>query len=167
MSLDDSTRWNQERPLEAHKLALLGATDVIIAKEMGISIGTFSLWKKNKREFAIALEKGRTMADADVASSLYKMAMGYWGKETVVHVFKGEEIVTTVDKYYPPNAWAANKWLSIRQKPLWGDTSKHEQPQQNQLNVFNFNSIDLTGVSTEELMLLKSIGLKAIEGGGN
>jgi hypothetical protein len=101
--------------------------------------------------------KGRTLADATVAASLYKAATGYEYEEDHVTAFQGEVTVTRVKKYKGPDSYAAVRWLSVRQKNLWTDSQKVEITQN-----INITKLDLSKLDTEELMMLEKIGLKQL-----
>lgn len=60
----------------AYKLALLGMTDVEMAEQFEITIKAFEGWKLKHPEFKGALIDGREEADASVAQSLYRRAVG-------------------------------------------------------------------------------------------
>lgn len=154
-------RWNPDRIRQAYELALLGANDKQIANVMGIDIMTLDYWKRTKEDFREALNNGKTIADATVANSLFKCANGYMIKKHVVHVIKGKPVVTEYEEEVGPSAWAANKWLSIRQRPNWSETHRVEVTNTN----VNINKFDFNVLSTEELKLMYSIGMKQIAQG--
>ena len=155
---DRVPKWNSDRPREAYELCLLGATDKNIANVMGVSDGTIELWKRTKPEFLEGLNRGKTIADARVARALYERAIGYSHPDVHIAMYKGQIIKTDITKHYPPDSWAANKWLSIRQRELWADVQRVENTQTN----ININKFDFSGISTEELLVLKKIGMKQL-----
>lgn len=148
-------KWNDDRPRMAYQLALLGLTDKEIAKVMDVNINTLDLWKRTRPEFAEKLHEGKVIADAKVSEALFKKACGFWEDVTEVFNNKGDIIEHTYKKYFPPDSWAANKWLSIRQRPIWADVQRIETTQTN----INITKIDLTGFSTEELKLMHKMGM--------
>ena len=149
------TKWNADRSRQAFKLALLGLTDVEMADVMDININTFNMWKREHPRFLQKLRAGKIIADAKVAHALYKRATGFTVEEIHVCQHQGTVIQTPVMKYYPPDSWAANKFLSVRQRTLWADIMKTEHTNTN----ININKFDFTGISDEELMFLEKIGL--------
>lgn len=157
MSLIPRTRtpskWTPQCVSMAYRYAILGATDRQIAEFLEISPDTVDLWKRTHPEFSNALRRGKAEADARQAESLYLCGMGYEYEEDVVTVYKGTVHVTRVKKYAKRNAWAAYKWLSLRQRQLWHDT---QQVDINNTNINRFE-VDLSGLSTEDLVTLKRI----------
>ena len=151
-------KYHSDRPRQVFALALLGATDKQMADVMGIGIDTFDAWKKRKPEFMEALQKGKLEADAKVAQALYHRAIGFEYEEDHVSVFKGDVRVTRVKKVLPPDVTAAVRWLSARQRGLWTDVSKVETVHTN----ININKFDFQGLTTDELMLVKKLGLKQL-----
>jgi len=152
--------WNNDRSRQAFQLALLGATDKEIAEVMGVNEHTIDYWKrKNKDGFLDALNAGKLKADAKVAEGFYKRAVGFTIKETVLHCYKGEIIKTVIDKYYPPDPWAANKWMSIRQRDKWTEITKLETIQ----TTININKFDFSGLSTKELEVVKKLQIQDIK----
>jgi hypothetical protein len=147
------SKWRDDRNREVKALALLGATDEEMAEVMGVNINTFNLWKRTHPDFQKAMRAGKMIADAKTAKSLYKRANGFWIWETDIKMYRGQVIQTPVRKYYPPDSWAAAKILSIRQRTKWADVTKVETTQTN----ININKIDFSGLSTEELLLMKQI----------
>lgn len=152
----ESNKWNPHRVNEVFMLSLLGATLEEIADIMGVRTATIARWREQHPEFDEAIRRGRNPADARVAHSLYKSAVGYYYYEEVASNYKGQPIVTRIKRYRPPNPWAAARWLSLRQAQHWGDTTRIDITQRSITTMFNIN---LDGMTTEELMVLKRLGL--------
>jgi transposase-like protein len=123
----------------AYSLALLGATDEIIAEALDITPSTLYEWKNKYTRFSEALRRGKIQADAEVASALHKRATGFsYDEVTFERIELGEDFTPTekspvktnaykkkvVTKYVPPDTGAATLWLKNRQKELWRD--RHE-----------------------------------------
>lgn len=108
----------------AEKIALLGATDAILADIFEVSEQTINNWKNEYIEFSLALKKGKTLADSKVALSLFKRANGYSHPDVDIKMYEGIIITTKLKKYYPPDTMAAMYWLNNRQKQFW--RTKHE-----------------------------------------
>lgn len=107
---------------QAYKLCLLGLVDKEIADVFCITESTFYLWKDKHPEFSEALTRGKTLADAKVAQSLYHRALGYSHKETITATFQGKITDSMeVTKHYPPDTPAATLWLKNRQPTKWRD----------------------------------------------
>jgi hypothetical protein len=146
-------KWNDDRSRQVKEIALLGATDEQMAKIMGIDINTLNLWKRTHHEFIEAMQAGKDLADIKIVKSWYKRAKGFWMWENHVCMYRGVVIQTPVRKYYPPDVMAATKWMALRQRTKWAEVTKIESTQTN----ININKIDFTGLSTDELLLMKQI----------
>lgn len=119
------TRYKAEYCELARELALLGATDIEMAKSLGVCHRTFNVWKKSHPEFMHSLSEGKDLADAKVAKSLYERANGYTCKETKIAMNEGKITDSEVyDKNYPPDVSAAIFWLKNRQRGKWNDRTE-------------------------------------------
>lgn len=112
---------------QALKLCLLGATDAEMADFFGVSEQTVNTWKKKYPEFLESLKKGKSIADANVASKLYNRAIGYDVKATKFATNEGK-ITDKVEyvEHYPPDTTAAIFWLKNRQPEKWRDRKEVE-----------------------------------------
>lgn len=142
---------------QLYKLALLGATDKDYAEFFQVPLTTVTQWR-DSAEVQFAIRKGRAEADATVAEALYRRAIGYSVEEEHVHMYKGKTVVTKVMKNYPPDSWAAARWLSLRQRGNWTEVNRTEVTQRN----ININQFDFEGLTNEELKMLRQIGLKQL-----
>jgi len=126
---------------QAYSLALLGFTDVEMAKHFGVTEKTFNNWKKDHKEFLLSIKRGKTIMDAKVAENLCKRANGYSYDE--VHFEKIEIDETLADdpaekikvdafkkkvitKEVAPDVTAQIFWLKNRQPQLWRDKQSTE-----------------------------------------
>lgn len=150
------TQWNEHRTLQVYQMALLGATNAQMADMMQVSVKTLEYWIRTKPEFRERLMEGRAPADARVAESLYKAAVGYDYEEDVVTNCRGVVTVTRVTKHQPGNPWAMWKWLTARQRILWSDTQQAREIH----NTLNINNIDMSELTTAELTLLRKLNQK-------
>lgn len=98
----------------ARKLGLLGATEFQMAAVFGIGTTTLTEWKERHPEFAQAMNEGKLIADANVASSLYHRAMGYEHDDTDIRVINDRIVKTKIRKHYPPDTGACIFWLKNR-----------------------------------------------------
>lgn len=62
---------------QVFKLCLLGAIDKELADFFDISESTLNNWKSEHPEFLESIKKGKLKADAEVAESLFKRAVGF------------------------------------------------------------------------------------------
>jgi len=103
----------------AYKYALLGATNERMAQFFDVALRTFMYWQAHYPEFKDAIRRGREMADAEIAHSLYQRAKGY--RYTEEYYSRKQEATVTVTKELPADPNAAAMWLRKRQRDTWGD----------------------------------------------
>lgn len=123
---------------QAHKLALLGATDEEMADFWGVTVKTLHNWRRDHPKFLQATTRGKLLADAEMAKSLWHRGMGY--SHEAVKIFNGQDGVVQVPytEHYPPDTQAASLWLRNRQPAKWRDrventhqlTDENNQPVQ-------------------------------------
>lgn len=109
---------------QAYKLAMLGITDEQMADFFGVVKQTIYTWQENYPEFLDSITRGKTVADAEVAVSLYKRANGYSHEAVKIFMPAGasEPVYAPYIERFPPDTPAASLWLRNRQKALWRDT---------------------------------------------
>jgi hypothetical protein len=105
----------------AYRMALLGLTDVELAKFFNVDDATIYAWDAKHPEFFKSRANGKQSADGDVAAKLYHRACGYEHADTHVSIIAGKVVVTPVVKHYPPDTQAAMWWLKNRQQGRWKD----------------------------------------------
>ena len=98
--------YRPEYATVVEKLCLLGARDADLARVFDVSESTIDNWKAAHPEFLAALKAGRELADAEVANSLYRRAIG--------------------DGDRPPDVTACIFWLKNRRPDLWRDAHRQE-----------------------------------------
>lgn len=111
---------------QARKLSLLGLTDEEMAAFFGVTRQTFDNWKSEFPAFFASVQEGKTIADANVADSLYKRATGehveiekaYRNKST------GEVEIIKLKTFIPGDAGAALNWLKNRKGDKWREKSE-------------------------------------------
>jgi transposase-like protein len=124
--------FKREYVEQAEKLCKLGATDKELADFFNVSETTINNWKKKHQDFSLALKKGKTLADAEVADRLYQRAMGFEHDSEEIKLMYDKEtnqqVVERVPirKIYPPDTVAAIFWLKNRQKDKWRDKQEIE-----------------------------------------
>ena len=106
------------------KLALLGLTDKEMAEFFGITERTFNNWKTEYPAFFQSLHEGKTIADANVAESLYKRATGEFVEIEKAYRNKqsGEVEIVKVKTFLPGESGAAKLWLTNRRRQNWADS---------------------------------------------
>jgi hypothetical protein len=126
------TDYREEYCEQAEKLCKLGATDAELADFFEVDESTINNWKIAHPEFFESIKKGKFLADANVADSLYQRARGY--KHEAVKIFpnggtKEDEdgnkesapLIVPYIEHYPPDTTAAIFWLKNRQPKKWRD----------------------------------------------
>jgi hypothetical protein len=157
-------KWDESKIRVAFLLALMGATDMQMAEIMQVSINTINWWKRERPEFRQALSEGKIGADTKVLESFYQSAVGYDYEEEIATYDRSAHqwVKSTVKRHRPSDAWAAARWLSIRQRALWSETQKVEVTHNNTLNI-NINNY--TEAELKFLEILANKELPPNEGG--
>lgn len=132
------SKYKDEYAEQSRKLYLLGLTDEEVATFFEVSVQTLHNWRAEHPAFLDANARGKLVADAEVAASLYERALGYSHPEDDIRTVtlpggQGSEIVITPTiKHYPPDTTAALKWLFNRQPDRWRE--KREEGADNNLS---------------------------------
>lgn len=92
-------------------MARYGATDVEIAKELGISEKSFYTICGREPAFLQAVRESKDVADERVQNSMYRLATGY-NYETEKVFANGLRV--TVTEHVPPNPAAGMNWMRNR-----------------------------------------------------
>lgn len=120
-------RYRPEFAEQAFKLCLLGATNAELKQFFNVTGGeTLQRWCREHPDFAEALRAGKEQADAKVAESLYKRALGYShpAVKIVADANTGASQVVEYTEHYPPDTSACIFWLKNRRPDVWRD--RHE-----------------------------------------
>lgn len=122
------SKYREDFPTKAFKLCLLGATDAELADFFEVAVATVHNWKNEHPEFLDALKRGKSEADAQVAQSLYRRALGYKHRAVKIttHAESGYTTVTPYTERYAPDTVAAIFWLKNRRPDLWRDKQNVE-----------------------------------------
>lgn len=115
------TKYKDEYAKQAYKLCLLGSTDKDMADFFEVSESTVNNWKHDYPEFLESIKRGKISADANVASRLYKRAIGYEHDEDKIFNHQGEPLIVPTTKHVQPDTTAAIFWLKNRQPAKWRD----------------------------------------------
>jgi len=156
------TVFKEETNERAYRLSLLGLNDQQIGIALGVSVQTIENWKRTKREFRLAIQRGKLEADSKVANALYEKACGYSHPDThITSVFDKrtgttEIIKTPITKHYPPDTQAAIFWLTNRQRDHWQYTTKMEHSGKVKLEHADIPT-DLSDLTDDELNALKKM----------
>ncbi|HCE3035994.1 hypothetical protein P5E37_23850 [Vibrio parahaemolyticus] len=118
-----NNKYQPEYPKQVYKLCLLGTTDQELADFFEVDRDTIKNWAKKHPEFAKARRNGKLKADAEVASKLYKRAIGCQVKKQ--KVLSNGDIVELMEEL-PPETRAIEYWLGCRNRNQWGKNQKVE-----------------------------------------
>lgn len=151
---------------EIRHLARFGHTNVEICNFFGVSIGTWYKWMRLYPEMQRALYEGREEDGMRIVDSLHKQAVGYEIEEVQKEYYINKEGVKTlkveriVKKAVLPNVKAGMYLLKTRFPNKWTETTRVETKSTIDVNVSQ--KLDLSDLSTEELLLMKKLGMKSI-----
>lgn len=105
---------------QVYKLSLLGMTDEQMARFFDVSRNTFHRWKTENSGFRDAIQRGKEIADAEVAHALFKRATGMRiVSEKAMKGPDGSIIITQTVTELPPDSRAASHWLANRRRTAW------------------------------------------------
>lgn len=122
-------------PKQAYKLMLLGATLSDLAKFFEVADCTIDRWVATHPEFAAAVKGGGQIADANVAKSLYRQAVGFKKRHVKIFQHMGEPVIVPYVEYYPPSAVAGIFWLKNRQKEHWREKVQLSNDPENPVSI--------------------------------
>lgn len=110
-----------------------GLTEEQVARNLGISVTTMEVYKKEHPEFLKALKSGRGVHLANVKNALAKRALGFMVEERKTYIKEDDNGVTKYtevsEKYYPPDVAAISFTLKNGDKdPVTGKTKWSDNP---------------------------------------
>lgn len=120
------TLYRPEYAEQAKGLCEKGATDMELADEFGVNVGTIYSWKHSQPEFFKALVDGKDACDDRVERSLYQRAVGYSFNSEKIYQFQGQIIRADTIEHVPPDPGAQMSWLKNRRGDKWRDKSEVE-----------------------------------------
>ena len=118
------TKYREEFNELAYNYCLLGARDEDLARFFEVDISTITRWKHEQDGFYASIKSGKDEADALVAKSLFKRAIGYEFTEVKKETSESGIKDTVTIKEVAPDTTAQIFWLRNRQPKLW--TNKQE-----------------------------------------
>ena len=121
MAGEKNSKYKTEYDELAYNYALLGVTDKQLAEFFDVSEVTINEWKKVHPSFLKSLKDGKSTADAQVARSLFKRALGFSVSEEKQEDGTNGSKTTTTIKEVAPDTTAAIFWLKNRQPEIWRD----------------------------------------------
>lgn len=124
------TVWHESFLELVYKLCLMSCTDEDLARIFEVKRDTLARWYREKEGFADAVQAGRDIADANVAHSLYKRAVGYSHPDVKIFYDKdtGSVVEVPFTRRYPPDTAAAGLWLRNRRHGDWFQAPPPQDP---------------------------------------
>ena len=126
---DTTTRKERHRayrPAYAKQVFMVcqvfAATNEEVARYFEVPEETIEHWAATQRDFAYAMKRGKTLADAEVAPRFYRLAVGYRRKVTKAFLpdCAVEPVIVTMVEDVLPDRTAAIHWLRNRCPEHWG-----------------------------------------------
>lgn len=116
-----NSKYRPEYANFAREMCRLGATDVEVARGLGISLSCLWRWQSKYEDFFKAFLEGKDHCDDRVERALYHRAVGYSYPAVKIMNHQGVPVVVPYMEHIPPDVGAATKWLKSRRKEQWGD----------------------------------------------
>lgn len=114
--------YREEYARIAQTMCELGATDIEVARALGVSLSTMWGWQARYEEFFRAMIVGKDLPDERVIRALYQRAVGYSFPEIQIKTLNGAMHVVPVIKHIPPDVTACTAWLRSRRRDEWSET---------------------------------------------
>jgi thymidylate synthase ThyX len=145
------TKWRAEFLQRAFSLCMSGATDVEMAKALGIAERTLNNYKKSHPEFMQAIEAGKLAVTQRVEKTLLLRALGEW-TQPAVKIFNdnGAPMVVPYVEHFPPDIAAIKLYLHNRAPERWRDRVE--------VTGVNGGPVRVQQLSDDELMRIASGG---------
>ena len=158
-------------------VGMYGARNKELALYFDVAQTSIEYWIKNFPDFERAVKRGRVSIGLKVAKALVAKAIGYshpdthytTGRTKITHpdgtIEEHTEVIKTpIMKFYPPDGYSANKYLTIMFREMWAENS--------QLNINhnysgsithrNVDEIKIEELTKEEQDLLFNLNIKQI-----
>ncbi|HAS7010779.1 TPA: hypothetical protein I7289_08020 [Vibrio parahaemolyticus] len=119
----NSNKYRPEYAVQVYKLCLMGARDQDLANFFEVHRDTIFHWTKLYLAFAEARKRGKLAADAEVAYSLFKRAIGT--TVTKQKVLSSGQVVE-YQEVLPPDVRAMEFWLKCRSRGNWNPSHQVE-----------------------------------------
>jgi hypothetical protein len=116
-----NSKYRPEYASFAKEMCRLGATDIEVARGLGISLSCLWRWQAKYDDFFRAFLEGKEHCDDRVERALYHRAVGYSYPAVKIMNYQGQPVVVPYIEHVPPDVGAASKWLKSRRKEQWGE----------------------------------------------
>lgn len=119
-----TTTYRPEYATAAAEMCRLGATDMEVARGLGISLSTLWHWQSSQEDFFRAFLEGKDFCDDRVQRSFYQRAVGYSYPDLHISSYQGKPVVVPYLKHIPGDVGAQSRWLKSRRKDQWADKTE-------------------------------------------
>lgn len=119
----------------ARRLYMLMQTDEEVASFFQISGTTLERWVQVHPSFSAARAHGKDIIDTEIIASLAKRAKGFKRRAVKIMVVDKEVERHEYDEYFPPDAKAAEFWLTNRRGKQWKSRRSEDDTNGNTLTV--------------------------------
>ena len=162
-----------------HLVGCYGARVKELALYFDVHEKTVEYWIRNYTEFERVVKRGRVAQGLQVAKALVSRAKGYSHPDT--HIFsqtikeydektgklissKTEPLLINVMKHYPPDAYAANKYLAIMFRDVWTESELNiNHNHSGTINHKQINELDAKDLSETEKEFLFKLNMKQLQ----
>jgi len=122
-----NSKYRPEFNEQARKLCLLGYIDEELADFFGVCVATLNNWKAQFPAFLESINAGKVVADADVADSLHRRAIGQVVfVERILKKSEDDHEIVRLSQFVPGDVTAQRLWLLNRRKGNWRDKVETE-----------------------------------------
>ena len=118
------SKYKPEYAKFAAEMCRLGATDIEVARGLGISLSCLWRWQGEHEAFFRAFLEGKDYCDDRVERALYHRAVGYSYPDLHISMHEGSPVVVPYIKHIIPDVGAASRWLKSRRKEKWADNQE-------------------------------------------
>lgn len=112
----------------ATKLCYLGGTPKDLAEAFQVTEQTIYNWLERHRDFYMAWEMSSRLADANVAKSVYRSAVGYNTELVESRYIQGVMVESVKIVHVPPNPHSQAYWLNNRRPQYWKSKVDYVEP---------------------------------------
>ena len=114
--------WSSEEGLTlVSAWARQGATELELARRMGVRAATLAKWRLKSPALDAAVLRGQAWADAAVEQALLQRALGFTVTERSEEETASGLKTKSSEKYIPPDLSAQLAWLRARCPQRWGE----------------------------------------------
>jgi hypothetical protein len=114
-------KYKAEYARRAEAMCKIGATDVELAAEFGVTTWTIWHWQAKHKPFSKALRVAKSAFDDRVERSMAQRAVGYSHHATKILQYEGQPIIVEYIEHLPPDVGAGKLWLTNRRPDKWRD----------------------------------------------